>query len=222
MSAVPREFGDSRLLANNEDFFKQSPYQQAIELSISHGCPIPDDVIKAYGGGELGEKKAIERYAECNFIYRHCILPEVKEINPELYSKLSSDFVTDAGRILQGSETPWGYTIPRILIEAFGAEDEGRAERFNKALEIIGPVAKVSTSPEEFSAKLAAGALNCGTSRDKLISQLLPVELLSPYPCLSYLEKVLASTATHANILYLDYLGMSLTECRKGGIADLV
>lgn len=166
-SRYGRKFGDMTLFGNEGGNFLEKPIaQQVLEIAWSEGCPVPQKVVKKYGA-----ETATKRYAEIIFADR-LIREEVKKHNPSLHKKLTEGINRKPGEpvgvhepqavpssyqeIVPPPDTPWGFSLKRVLIDQFGKREERTQERILKGLEILENLATQKIdSPLEFLAKLA-------------------------------------------------------------------
>ena len=228
-----RSYGDSRLTGGNEKFFDQPLTAQLEELAFSHGCPIPREVVLNYGGGRKGTESAIQRYAECNFVFREIVLPYAETLNPALHARLSAEYPLamgesaqapehparvpkDYGRVLSGAATPWGYSIPRILIEQFGRGEERTRDRYVRGLDVLEEALKVSSSVEELVARLAEVSCQANAKPEAVLSHVFAAEL-SGYG--SYFEKLKVAFGERAPQLAQTLAALPEDEKRCQGIA---
>ncbi|MCX6726648.1 MAG: hypothetical protein NTY75_02405, partial [Candidatus Shapirobacteria bacterium] len=147
-----RKFGYGTFLGNKgEKYFQEDIEKRVRKMAWSHACPVVEKVVKEYGP-EWTEK----RYAECNLFFG-LITDEAAGCNFPLYFNLlqpvdrlpeetadpninKKNVPLTFWRQMSPLSTPWGYALPRVLIEQFGRGENNKdrtAERITKGLQIL-------------------------------------------------------------------------------------
>lgn len=233
-----RVFGDGTLLGDRGENFlsKNQPpekiRQQALELAWSHGCPIPNELIPLYGAREIRN-----RYGECNFWYKSWILPRTRELNPELHKMLAKPFsrlinepvgkhepVSVPGSHLEQMSmmsTPWGYALPRVLIEQFGRCDSRNRDRVMKGLDVLDEVIKNSVTPMQFVAKLSEAVVLTDADPHKVLGHTLAREILEEENCSNLLNVLVSILNMEAPTLMQAYWKLNTQERKNLGIIEI-
>lgn len=180
-----RKFGDMTLIGDNgESFLAKSFDQQVMEIAWSEGCPVPKKVVAKYGA-----ETATNRYGEIIFADR-LILEEVKKHNPSLHTKLTEDLTRNPNEpigvhepesvpdsyttIVPYPDTPWGFSLKRILVDQFGSREVRTSERIQRGLEILEDVASRNiNSPLELVAILAEEVITADGDKIQVIKNTL-------------------------------------------------
>ena len=245
-----REFGEGTLIGDNgENFFDKPLEQQVKELAWSHACPIPEEVIVAYGEKfadqnansspkeifEGGATLAKERYAECNFVFK-IIVETAKQENPSLYQ----DLIKPVERLeneplgeynhknvpvsfenqMSPMSTPAGYALPRVAIEQMGTRKERSPERIQKALEAIDITVRSSTTPIELVINLSEKVSTMDADPKTVLYHLLSKEILEEENCVSIFKEMIKELRKSAPTLSKVYDSMSTEEKKALGIVD--
>lgn len=200
-----RKFGEGTLLGDTGDrYFNQTLEPRVKAMAWSHACPVPDQVIKNFGI-EWAEK----RYAECNFIYtlvtdaasKHNLplyfdlnqsLDRLPEENPSqniLSENVPSSFWTK----MSPMSTPWGYAIPRVIVEQFGRGKNNfqrSQKRILSGLNLIETEVKRNNNPIELLIALAKGVSNLDAKAEPVITHIMSKDLLDEEGCKSIFKEI--------------------------------
>ena len=245
-----REFGGGALIGDNGDNFFDKPLEQQVkELAWSHACPIPEEVIVAYGEKfanqnassspkeifEGGATLTKERYAECNFVFG-IIVETAKQENPSLYQELLKpvkrleneplgeynhrNVPVSFENQMSPMSTPVGYALPRVAIEQMGTRKERNPERIQKALEAINTCVTSSTTPIELAINLSEMVANMDANPKTVLYHLLSKEILEEENCVSMFKEMIKELRRSAPTLSKIYDSMSSEERKSLGIVD--
>lgn len=251
-----RRFGRGQMLGDQgDDFFKKPIDQQVKEMAWSHACPVVDDVIRAYGEQfakdhpqatdpqifQGGAEMALRRYAECNFMFGY-IAEVAKKLNPLLYEQLNtpvrrlttepdgehgSTYVPETHKYeMSPLSTPWGYGIPRLIIEQMGRgpnNSERSVERVLKALDIIEEVVPQSNTPIELAIKLSEAVIQKDASADPkmVLYHLLSDGILHEENCPSIFQEMVNEMSRSAPTLLKHYENMISEDRKTLGVVDM-
>lgn len=188
-----RDFGTGTFLGDNgQDFFSKPIEVQVEEMGWSHACPVVDEVVSKHGA-----EWTLKRYAECNFVYG-VILETAQKFNPNLYQRLTEPvkrmvsevpgrsfnmrFIPqDFPKEMSPLSTPWGYALPRVIIEEMGRgeNNKDRTElRILRALSIIESGVKKSKSPVELLVRTAEMVTHLDADPKTVLSHVLSQGIL--------------------------------------------
>lgn len=228
-----RTFGERSLLGdNNKDFFKKPILEQVSELAWSEGCPVRNKVIN-----RKGPESARNRYGEVIFASQ-IVLAEAKEHNPELFFLLKQGLIRKEGEVvgehesssvpashvteISTSNTPWGYSLPRILIEQFGKGKERNQTRMIEGLEILESSIKKTDSPISLIAIFSEGIVRNNPSiTNSVLKQAFSKGYLEEENIFEIYGKLLEEIGKYAPTLYKRYNELSSEEKSEKGIAEL-
>ena len=228
-----REFGRGTLLGDEgTDFFNKPLADQVVEIGWSHACPVVDEVVKEYG-----PEWTLKRYAECNFVFG-LIVESAKDLNPELYEQLTAPVARLEGE-KPGKEfkpefipsnffeqmsplsTPWGYALPRVVIEEIGRGENNKdrtQKRILKALNIIDKVVKSSKTPIELLVKMAEQVSKLDANPKAVLSHVLANGILIEEGCKTMFDDIKRRIDKSAPTLREAYDSMSEGERKSEGI----
>lgn len=228
-----RKFAENTMLGDtNENFFEKSIDEQVDEIAWTEGCPVKDAVKKR--NGPEGAKK---RYGEVIFT-REVIMDEVKAHNSDLFPIMNEDIrrnpnepvgeheqtsvPADYLTMIPMTNTPWGYSLPRILVVQFGSGKDRTPEKMIKGLQILEKSIKDSKSPLELIARLANNITNKNSLiTDAVLKQAFSKGHLGEQNDFHLYQELLGEIKKHAPKLYKRYLELSLEERAEKGIASL-
>lgn len=230
-----REFGIGTFLGNSgEDFVDKPLDDQVLDVGWSHACPVVDEVVKEYGA-----EWTLKRYAECNFVFG-LVVESAKDLNPKLHKMLTTP-VPRLKDELPGREfkpqlipksfedemsplsTPWGYAIPRVVIEGMGRGDNNNdrtPERILKTLNLIDEVVKKAKTPVDLLVYLSEKVIDVGADPKVILSHVLVSGVLAEEGCWSIFKKIKSVIDKKAPRLKNTYDRMSLEEKSKEGIIN--
>lgn len=230
-----REFGLGTFLGDSGEAFLNKPLnEQVIEMGWSHACPVIDEVAKEYGS-----EWTLKRYAECNFIFG-LVTEAARDLNPELYKLLTTpvprlenempgrsfkpDFIPESfGREMSPLSTPWGYAIPRVIIEEMGrgkGNSERTPKRILKAFSLIDKDVKSSKTPIELLINLSESVSRLDADPKVVLSHSLAEGLLKEEGCITIFNEIKQEINKHAPILRKIYNEMPSEEKSKEGIIN--
>jgi hypothetical protein len=251
-----RQFGRGQTLGDNgENFFQKPIGEQVKEMAWSHACPVVDDVIQAYGEQwakdhpqatdpqvfQGGAEMALQRYAECNFMFGY-IAEVAKNLNPSLHEQLNSPvkrlpnepdgehgtkYVPETHKdVMSPLSTPWGYGIPRVVIEQMGRgpnNSQRTADRIQKALEIIDEVVPQCQTPIELAVKLSEAVVQKDAKAEPrmVIYHLLSAGILHEENCPSIFQQMINEMTRSAPTLLGYYESMTTKERNLLGVVDM-
>lgn len=223
-----RKFGEGQFLGDQgSSFFDLPKERQLYDMAWSHACPIPDRISKEYG-----VDWTLRRYAGCNFVYG-LVLDQAKSLNPRLYWQLkksvdrtefdgthSMEFVpTSHRRRMSPLSTPWGYAIPRVLIEKIG-RNKPNPNKIQSALKTIDQTIINSQTPVEFVVKLSENLAQSHTSAKAILSHLLCSEILKEENCRQIYRQIIQEMRKSAPKLIHTYDWLLPATKVKLGIID--
>lgn len=230
-----REFGFGTFLGDsNETFFDKSLNEQVVEMGWSHACPVVDEVAKEYG-----PEWTLKRYAECNFVFG-LVVESARDLNPDLYKLLTTpvprlenelpgrsfklDLIPESFLSkMSPLSTPWGYAIPRVIIEEMGRgknNSERTPERLLKALDIIDVKVESSKTPIELLVKLAEHVSVLDADPKAILSHTLALGILQEEGCMTMFKEIKQQIDKYAPTLRNLYNTMSPAERTKEGIIN--
>jgi len=231
-----REFGKSTLLGDRGDnFFGKPLEQQVLEIGWSHACPVVDRVVKEYG-----PEWTLKRYAECNFVFG-LIVESARDLNPKLYAQLITptprikDEFPSEGRFnpnlipssfyneMSPLSTPWGYALPRVVIEQMGRgknNEERTQERILKALDIINEAVKTSKTPVCLLVKVAEAISRLDAKPRAVLAHTLSENILLEEGCKSIFKDIRREIEKSAPILAAEYASMTKAERKAEDIIN--
>lgn len=223
-----RDFGTGTLLGDAGIHFFQEPVEkQVYEMGWSHACPVVDRVVQKYE-----PEWAVRRYAECNFIFG-LVVESAKDLNPKLAKLLEKptkrikyeepgegnynpDLVPESFHSeMAPLSTPWGYAIPRVLIEQMGRGDNNKdrtQEKMLKALNLIDKSVKTSHTPIELLVKLAESVANLDANPETVLYHTLSVDILREEGCRNLFGEIMRKIDKHAPTLRKTYNSMTPQE----------
>lgn len=247
-----RTYGDATFAGSVSDFFEKPLEEQVRIMGWSHACPVIDDVVKAYGdewrqthpGGtedevlRAGMEKTLARYAECNFMFG-LIAEAAKDTNPALYDQLRRAVPrlpneppgkVDAKHVPKSFQaemsplsTPWGYALPRVLIEEMGRGEkriDRTPARMMKALELIDAIVPMCKTPIELIVKLSEEVANDKADPKMVLYHLLSDDILKEENCSTLFKEVIDEIEHTAPTLSALYKSMSFKDRKDLGIVD--
>lgn len=230
-----REFGKGTLLGDKGDnFFKKPLMEQVVEVGWSHACPVVDEVVKEYG-----LEWTLKRYAECNFVFG-LIVESARDLNPKLHGQLTTSVQRLEGekpykefnpeRIpnyfyneMSPMSTPWGYALPRVIIEEMGRGENNRdrtQKRILRSLSIIDKTVKSSKTPSELLVKMAEQVSKLDADPKAVLSHVLSNGILVEEGCKTMFDDIKRQIDRSAFLLKRTYDSMSKDERSKEGIIN--
>lgn len=229
-----RTFGDNTLIGDQGDaFFKKSVTEQILELADSEACPIPRSVIKRYKEDPEGAR---DRYGEIVTV-RKLILETTQKLNPELYTELTRPLARNVNepvgtyepdaippeyiQEMTANNTPWGFSLPRILLDQWGKGELRTQERALKGLTILEQSINTATTPLEFMAVLANKAVHAGADIDAVLKSTISKGKLDDDNVRTLYQNLGKEMKTHAPTLWKRYLELTPVERTSRGIANI-
>jgi|GEM_PF-2000198 len=229
-----RTFGDNTLIGDRGDaFFEKSTMQQILELADSEGCPIPRSVIERY---KKEPEAARDRYGEI-VTMRKLILETTQKLNPKLYEQLTKPLVrnsnepvgtheTDAVPAeyineMTANNTPWGYSLPRILLDQWGKGKLRTQERALKGFTILEQSISTASTPLECMAILANKAVKAGADIDAVLKSTISKGKLDDDNVTTLYRELEKQVKTHAPMLWKRYQALTPDERTSRGIANI-
>jgi hypothetical protein len=230
-----REFGKGTLLGDNsDDFFNKPIDEQVMEIGWSHACPVVSEVVAKYG-----PEWTLKRYAECNFVFG-LIVESAKDSNPDLYKQLTKPVARlenekpGEGHFnpklvptetfyseMSPLSTPWGYAMPRAIIEEVGRgknNEERTQERILKALDVIEKTVKMSKSPVELLVNMAEEVSKLDADPKAVLSHVLSADMLQEEVCKTIFVEIKREIDESAPTLRKTYDSMSKAERETEGM----
>lgn len=230
-----REFGFGTFLGDSgEGFVNKSLKDQVLEMGWSHACPVVDEVAKEYG-----PEWTLKRYAECNFVFG-LVTEAARDLNPELYKLLITPVLRLNNELPEGQfkpnlipesfykemsplSTPWGYAIPRVIIEEMGRGENNlnrTPKRILRALSLIDKAVKSSKTPIELLVKLAESVSRFDADPRAVLSHTLATGILQEEGCKSIFDEIKERIDIFAPVLKRIYDTISPEERIKEGIIN--
>ena len=230
-----REFGRSDFLGPEGEAFLSKPLsEQVVDMGWSHACPVIDEVTKEYG-----PEWTLKRYAECNFVFG-LIVESARDLNPELFKQLTSPVKRLEGEKpgrefkpelipsnfyeeMSPLSTPWGYALPRVVIEEMGRGENNKdrtQKRILKALNLVDKAVKVSKSPEELLVKLSELVSKADANPKAVLSHVIANGILVEEGTKTMFEEIKHRIGKSAPILRGAYNSMSAEERKAEGIIN--
>jgi len=235
-----RGFGDMTIIGDKKDDQKATDFlskpineQIIMALAWSEGCPVPEEVIEKYG-----LDGALARYGDVMFADK-LILAEVKKHNPALHDKLTLTITRKAHEPVGAHEskhvphshstmvvppnTPWGFSLKRLLIDQFGQRKNERSTiRIQKGLEILEKVAKQRIgSPLEFLAVFAEKIIKADGEKTKILRDTLCQGHLNQHNLRNHYKRLVVELKKHSPTFLKEYKKLSTQDRVKFGIAEV-
>lgn len=222
-----RRWGDGQFLGDDPTILYESPEGLARAMAWSQACPNPKAVMAEYG-----VIWTLQRYAECNFCYG-LIFAQAERYNPALALELTRGIWRPDGEpvgaydplaapqmhrwLMSRLSTPWGYALPRVLIEQFGRADEKTDQRILRGLNILERVTKTAQTPQELLARLANAVIKADAQPEAVLGHVLAVEL-EHEGAGSALVTVAQALKRHAPRLWQYYESLSPDKRQEDGM----
>jgi hypothetical protein len=226
-----RLFSDNKLLGDDYTFPQKPINEQVDSIAWSEGCPVKNRVV-----GNNGPEVARDRYGEIIFA-RQMILEEAREHNPQLYQDLTVSLTRNPNEpvgkhepesvpqshitTIDANNTPWGFSLPRILLDQFGKRDNRTQGRIQSGLEMLEEIVKEVHSPLEFMAVLAEQAVKADADIDTVLKSTLSRGYLGEENTHKLYHELAIQLQKHAPTLWQRYLELDIHQRTKFGIADL-
>lgn len=211
--------------------------EKAFYLGERLGCPVVPTLVE-----ERGAENMAHRYAEVIFYYGY-ILDTLARKNPSIAKEISEQIIREedeklAGydegwvpewnkQIIPGTETPWGYALPRLLI-SYATDKHGftesKQEVWVRALLVLDEVAdnlEASDTANEFLVKFAEALTETGADPKIILAKTMSAGKLRQDTVHRRFAKIAAAMAQHAPTLWAVYEGLSSEEKSQLGIADV-
>jgi hypothetical protein len=247
-----REWSGGTFTGWEKDFLELPLEEQVLQLGWSHACPVVEDVIQTYGKSwaethpialpskirEHGLLMTRSRYAECNFVFG-LIVESARNSKPELFEQLektterlpgepfgipNSIFAPEsAKKQMAPLSTPWGYALPRVVIEQMGRGENNKfrkPERMLKALDMIDTAVQKSKNPIELAVNLAEmSALEDGNPM-AILSHLLSPGILKEENCKTMFKEVIKTMYENGKTLSKAYNSLTPDDFEKFDIVS--
>jgi len=227
-----RTFGDNKVLGDEGGSFSEKSLDEQVDaLAWSEACPVKNYVIK-----RSGPEEAIKRYGEVIFA-RQMVLKTAEKHNPELHQALTvtlnRNFDEKVGvheptsvpeshlLVINSNSTPWGFSLPRILLDQFGKQKPDRQERMQKGLEILETTVKEVHTPLEFVAVLAERMAAADADRDRVLRSTLSKGCLDEENTRQLYQDLRAELKQHAPTLWKRYTELDSQTREELGIATV-
>lgn len=222
-----REFGMGTFLGDAGDvFLKQSIKDQILEIGWSHACPVIDEVVR-----DFTPEWTLARYSECNFVFG-LIASRAEELNHDLHEQLTQPVKRLPGELpkeglnpeftptnfkqeMSPLSTPWGYALPRVVIEQMGRgkNNENRTEiRILRALDIIDEAIEVSETPSQLLVNIAERVIMEKAGPKAVLSHMLSKNILLEEGCETMFEEIKKDMDRLAPFLRQTYNAFSIEE----------
>lgn len=227
-----REFGRGTFLGDKDTGFLEAPLaQKVIEMGWSHACPVVNEVTKDYG-----PEWTLKRYSECNFVFG-LITESAKDLNPELHKQLTTSVTRLEGEVpgkefrpdlvpsnfheeMSPLSTPWGYALPRVVIEEMGRGTDRNQKRILKSLSLIDKAVKTSKTPNELLVKLAEQVSKQDANPKAVLSHVLSNGILVEEGCRTMFRDIKQEIDKSAPTLRQTYNSMSAEGRNSEGIIN--
>ncbi len=230
-----REFGRGALLGREvPTFFDKLLAEQVVEMGWSHACPVIDEVAKEYG-----PEWTLKRYAECNFVFG-LIVESARDLNPELHKQLTvsvprlegekpgkqfkPEFIPDNFyEEMSPLSTPWGYALPRVVIEEMGRGENNKdrtQKRILRALNVVDKAVKSSKTPVELLVRMAEQVSKLDADPKAVLSHVLANGILVEEGCKTMFDEIKAKIDKSAPTLRKTYDSTIPEERKAEGIIN--
>jgi len=230
-----REFGFSTFLGDSDEGFVDKPLnEQVLEMGWSHACPVIDEVSKEYG-----PEWTLKRYAECNFVFG-LVAEAARDINPKLHKLLTtpvprledelpgrnfkSELIPESfAKEMSPLSTPWGYAIPRVIIEEMGRgknNSDRTPERILRALNLVDKAVKSSETPIELLVNLSESVSKLDADPKAVLSHTLVSGILQEEGCKAMFNEIKQQIDKSAPTIRKVYNAMLSEERTKEGIIN--
>lgn len=215
-------FGTGKTGVDQPELFS-GPYDYRVCIHAAyHGCPRPNYVRASYDTPEKPER-TFQRYLSCDAWHEWAILEQSRISNPNLYRQLTTpvtrllpdepvgDYEPEAvppSHEYQMSplSTPWGYALPRVLIEQFGRDEACTGDRITSGLEMLVKVIADSNSPIELLSKLANIVTTTGQADPiSVLSHILSPGILKEENCHTMFKEIASALRQNAPQLWETY-----------------
>ena len=215
-----RVFGEGTFLGDKDDNFFGQPIKRRVEqMAWSHACPVREEVI-----GKYGEEWALRRYAECNFVFG-LIIESAAGCNFPLYFRLlepvnrvetenpspnikPKNVPPNFGMFMSPMSTPYGYALPRVLIEQFGRDDKRTGDRIFRGLKIVDRKVKIHTDPIGLLVSVGEAVIKADADSEAVVSHILSKGILEEEGCVTMFKKIMSQMKSRASLLWLTYQKM--------------
>lgn len=230
-----RVFGYGTFLGDlGEKFFDKPLSEQVLEMGWSHACPVINEVSK-----EFTPEWTLKRYAECNFVFG-LVIEAAKDLNSKLYKLLTTsvprlenelpgrnfkpELIPESfAKEISPLSTPWGYAIPRVIIEEMGRgknNSDRTPERILRALNLVDKAVKSSETPIELLINLSESVSKLDADPKAVLSHTLASGILLEEGCKTMFNEVKQLIDKSAPTLRKVYGAMSPEERTKEGIIN--
>jgi len=230
-----REFGFGTFLGDlGEGFVDKSINEQVLEMGWSHACPVVDEVAKEYG-----PEWTLKRYAECNFVFG-LVAEAARDINPKLHKLLTTsvprlenelpgrnfkpELIPESfAKKMSPLSTPWGYAIPRVIIEEMGRgknNSDRTPERILKALNLVDKAVESSETPIELLVNLSESVSKLDADPKAVLSHTLALGIPQEEGCKIMFNEIKQRIDKSAPTLRKAYNAMQPEERNKEGIIN--
>lgn len=119
--------------------------------------------------------------------------------------------------------TPWGYALPRIIIEEMGRGENNKdrtQKRLLKSLRVIEKTVKTSKTPIELLVKMAEEVSKLDANPKAVLSHVLSADILQEEGCKTIFYEIKHKIDESAPILRKTYDSMSSDELTAEGIIN--
>ena len=119
--------------------------------------------------------------------------------------------------------TPWGYALPRVIIEEMGRGENNKdrtQKRFLKSLSIIDKAVKSSKTPNELLVKMAEQISKLDVDPKTVLSHVLANNILIEEGCKTMFDDIKRRIDKSAPILRQTYDSMMEEERKAEGIIN--
>jgi hypothetical protein len=211
--------------------------EKAFYLGERLGCPVVHTLIK-----EKGAEVMARRYGQLLLYYGY-ILDALKRKKPAIAEEISKkniraeeeqmvrydeNCIPDWNKkIIPGTEAPWGYALPRMLI-SYVTDDHGFAETkqevWMKALLTLDQVVENlddSDTADEFLVKFAEALAKTGANPKTILAKTISAGKLKQENLYIKFSKIIDSLSLHAPTLWKIYESLSSEEKKQLGIAEV-
>lgn len=227
-------FGSGRM---NLDNLPVTIDEQARYFGERVGCPVVPALIKGRGPEAMAK-----RYGEILFYYGY-ILKVISSLRPDIAKQISEPVARDDSEnlvdfddewippwnkdIIPGTETPWGFALPRLMIsyatDSHGF-DEPRVDSWVRALTILDKVVeelKNDDKANELMVKFAESLVSAGASAEIILKRTISAGKMRQDSMEKRFREIIKVMSQHAPVLWETYKNLDADRRDELGIANL-
>jgi hypothetical protein len=218
-----REFGDGRVMVTPtlEEFFEQSKVEQAKQLGWSDACPVVQSLLSTREPSELAS-----RYAQVNFWYSFILEkvgrdsniaaeisgPIQRQENEPLGKRDEGYVPSESGAYMIGVGTPYGYALPRTLLEHIGTDEGEKKERVLEAMKCLDTAISSSKTASELLVNFGEALVSAGANPKQLLKHIVSTGKIKEDNCFSVYNQIFEAMKKSAPSLWSIYSTLTISE----------